>query len=521
MSAVKKSMDENSTGEFILPESFRKKAEELKVQNKNLSAQIELVKNEQTERKEDETTKLYNFRQQQLSDKIKELEEKKLKTERELALINQKKNSALHQDLKKATELLVLEAKKIIPLEKEIESGVSKITNIKNEIQLLFENSIEERKKTGDAINDQGKQISELGERLKETMLLMQNQQKNLESHLLILSEEIIDLNHKKSDLTIQNLTLKEENHQLEKLNNEIGIKKQECNKLDHEILIKKERINEYQENIAKQSSIATEIEDLKRKKTEVELEVHNQLLKKEEIFQQIMRANYEFKDLEEQLSNRKTIISQINIEIMGTKKDLEKIRTEQFELLKSYGKHQENLNQIQNEISKSEAQKISSLKLQDEALNLYQDKKTYYQREIALLEENYQKKFIALKHEFENKELKHELDFKNFCTEMKAKEEEFKLNFEQKKQQWESEFKEYCEQKQADFNQSIEQINSQDLEKIKAIKKELIAEVISSFKAQLTRPGFSSTEEKIEDVKKEISQIFDKFYGKTTRWKW
>lgn len=520
MSALKKPIDENATGEFVLPESFRKKAEELKEQNKNLVTAITQAKEEQVVRKEDESTKVFNLRQFQLNQKIKELEERKLKTEKELALITQKKNSTLHSDLKKATEMLVSETKRIVPLEKEIEAGVTKITNIKNEIQLLFENSIEERKRNGEAINEQSKEIQELNVKLKETLNVIKNEQTALQATLITLNEEVLKLNQAKSDLTITNLKLKEENHSLESLKQEIIQKKEECFKLDQEISVRKDKIIEYQENVAKFSSLEREIEEIKQKKQDFEIEIKNLNLNKEELFQQSVRADYSLKDLEEQLSSKKNILSRINEEILEAKKDLEKIRTEQFELQKVFGREQEKLNQIQGEISKLDAHKASALKLQDEAYSFYQEKKKIYQREISLMEENFQKKYSSLESEFEAKKLQIELDFKNYTDRMEHQKEEYKQQFETNKVKWDDEFKDYCDKKQLEFNHSIELINTQDLERIKANKKEFIAEISHSLKLQLTRPGFFSTEEKIEDAKKEMSKTFDKYFGKTSRWK-
>ena len=521
MSALKKPTDENATGEFILPESFRKKAEELKVQNQKIVAEIAQVKNEQVARQEDESTKVFNLRQYQLNEKIKELEERKIKTEKELTLINQKKNATLHTDLKKATEMLVLETKRIIPLEKEIEAGVAKITNIKNEIQLLFENSIEERKKNGEAINEQSKEIQGLGEKLKETLNIIQNEQRTLQSNLVVMNEEVLRLNQAKSDLTIANLKLKEDNYGLELIKKEIDQKKEECFKLDREISIRRDKIIEYQDNVAKFSNLERDLEEIKLKKQEMERELKSLSLHKDELFQQTVRADYSLKDLEEQIANRKNNIFRINEEILESKKDLEKIRTEQFELQKAFGREQERYNQIQAEISKLDAQKTSSIKLQEEAHSFYQEKRKTYLREISLLEENFQKRTLSLENEFEAKKLQMQLDFKNFTENMTREEEQHKQELESKKVRWEEEFKDYCDRKQVEFNQSIELINTQDLDKIKVSKKEFIAEITSALKTQLTRPGFFSTEEKTEDARKEMEKTFDKYFGKTSRWKW
>jgi hypothetical protein len=126
---LKKNADPDATAEFVLPESFRKAAQELKTEQQVVTQELEKAKAEPVVRQTDESTRVFNLRQHQVVSKIKELELRKAKAEKELNALLQQKNSKLHDDLKKVTDVLVNETKKIAPFEKELKNGMSKISN--------------------------------------------------------------------------------------------------------------------------------------------------------------------------------------------------------------------------------------------------------------------------------------------------------------------------------------------------------------------------------------------------------
>ena len=113
MSALLKMSDQDKTAEIEVPESILKSAQKLKKEQQDISHELDKVKSEEVVRKTDESTKVFNLRQHTAAEKVRELELRKLKAERELNALLQQKNSKLHEDLKKATDVLLIETKKI------------------------------------------------------------------------------------------------------------------------------------------------------------------------------------------------------------------------------------------------------------------------------------------------------------------------------------------------------------------------------------------------------------------------
>ena len=481
---LKKNADPNATDEFVLPESFKKAAQELKTEQQMVTQELEKAKAEAVVRKTDESTRVFNLRQHQVVSKIKELEQRKAKAERELNALLQQKNSKLHDDLKKVTDVLVNETRKIAPFEKELENGMSKISNLKNEMQQFFESSLDERKKSSHFIEDQTREIHQLGELVKGTMSV-------LEKDLHRMNLDIDKLSMEKIEIISSLGRLKEEVFAKESVLRTCELKREELQQIESTIALHQKELPAFHEARAKYEGLLIEMGEIKNKQNEINSEIQLAMQEKIEILGQNNRMESTLSQIGDQLSSRKEALSLIEKEILDAKKRLESIREEEFDLKGSYQLAVSHLSKISTEIAQSEGLRSASLLLQKESYEFYKAKKETYSRELELLEFAHQAKISQLDSEFQSKKL-----------------------------QWESEFKSFCEGKENDFKFHLEALDAEDLEEIKRKKSELLFQVVEVVVKQSLKEGFSSVEQKSNEARKEVETIFDKVFGKTNRWR-
>jgi chromosome segregation ATPase len=481
---LRKNADPNATDEFVLPESFKKAAQELKNEQQTITQELEKAKAESVVRKTDESTRVFNLRQHQVVSKIKELEQRKVKAEKELNALLHQKNSKLHEDLKKVTDVLVNETLKIAPFEKELENGMSKISNLKNEMQQFFESSLDERKKSSHFIEDQTREIHQLGELVKGTMNV-------LEKDLHRMNLDIDKLSMEKIEIISCLGRLKEEVFAKESIIRTCELKREELQQIESVIKHHQKELPAYHEARAKHDFLVIEVEELKNKQTEISASIQVAQQERLEVLSQTSRLEFTLSQVGDQILSRKEALSEIEKVILEAKKRLESTRGEEFDLHRSYQLELVNLTKIRTEISQAEGLRSAALLMQEESFDFYKIKKETYARELELLDVAYQSRVSQLETEYQSKKL-----------------------------QWESEFKVYCEGKENDFKFHLEALDAEDLEEIKKKKSELSSQVVELIVRQSLKEGFSSVGQRSDEARNEVDGIFERLFGRTNRWK-
>jgi hypothetical protein len=481
---LRKNTDLDATAEIIIPESLKKAAQQLKSEQQIVTKKIEEAKAEPIVRQNDESTKVFNLRQQQVVVKIKELEQRKVRAEKELAALLNQKNIKLHDDLKKATDILVNETKKIAPLEKQLETGMSKISNLKNEMQFFFESNLNERKNNSHYIEDQTREIRQLGELVQGTMNVLKK-----DLHEMILNVEKLSM--EKIDIHSSIARLKEEVLAKESVIRTCELKREELFQIESRIAQHQKDLPHILETKSNHDSLLVEIEQLENKQTELKSEIQTAIQEKTEILAQHARLEFKLSQTGDLLSLRKDALSLIEKEILDAKKRLESIREEDFELRRTYQQDLVNLSKISSEIAQSEGLRSAAMLLQEESFDFYKIKKEVYSREIELLEVSHRDRVSQLDSEFKSKKL-----------------------------QWESEFKVFCEGKENDFKFHLESIDAEHLEDIKKKKSELLFHIADIVVKQSLNENFTSAAQKSDEAKKEVVAVFDKIFGVTNRWR-
>ena len=484
MNTAKKLTDADATAEFELPENFRKVAKELKHEQKTVTQEIDKVKAEANTRKTDESTRIFNLRQEQMLDKIKELEEKKEVIEKELNIILKQKNSKLHEELKKVAQVLILETKKIAPLEKEIESGMSKITNLKNEMQHLFESSLEERKKNTVVIEDQTKEIQLIGSLLKKTVSFFENDFRHLTIDVEKISMEKIDLVS-----------------QLGKLNEQIASKESvlkiydekqwQLKQLEASVSGLQDKLVELNDVNKKLSHTKEELASFSLQRDELNLWFMNAQQTKAELQNERLRSEQLNQQLDDQLIGKKESLLSFEKDICEAKKRLETLKSDEFELSRLLSQEQLKLSKMQADLSQFEGMKSAANFLHEESLSHYKEKKEYYAKEIEILLESNKSKMLQLD-----------------------------ADLEKKKMQWEQEFDVYTRSRESEFSNKLQTEEKQHLEAMRNKKNELLAQICQVIEGQFNHEGFSSKEQTRDEAKKEVTAVLDYFFGKTSKWK-
>jgi hypothetical protein len=483
MSALRKVSDSDITTEIILPDSIKKAAEVLKSEQQKLGQEIDQVKSEAV-RKVDESTRVFNLRQAELLGKIKELELKKAQIEKELNIIMRQKNSKLHEELKKVTLVLVDEIKKISPLEKDLESGMAKISNLKNEMQILFESSIDERKRNSKIIDDQKKELQQIGVLIKDTSTV-------IEKDLRGLVRDIESISREKMELMESVSRLKADIANFERTLETYPQKKAEFYQIESALAAHQSKLVEIKETELKLNSLKEALTQHKKEQDEIHFSIKTAQEERSNIINNNSKQELELKHLENQTLKAKEVLLGVEREIIEAKKNLDLVRNEQLDMQRKYQSEQSSLERLKTEIAQSEGVKAACLKLQEDAHSFYEEKKAFYARELELVEE------------------------KN-----KARITELDISFEKKKLEWEIDFKRFTEEKEKLHQESLDAMKKDWFEDIKRRKQEISNQITEIVKKQLSRSDFASTEQRVKEVKQDVDAIFDRSVGKTSRWK-
>ena len=476
--------DENKTDEFVLPEGFHKKREELKSEKQIIDRELDQVKSQAIIRKQDESTQVFNLREKQMLGRVKELEAKKQKTEKELNLLIQQKNSMLHDHLRKVTEVLVSEAKKIVPLEKDLESGVSKLFNIKNEMQQIFEQNIDDRKKNASFLEDQSKEIQTINSVIKETTTLLQK-----DFHLI--TGELERLHREKMGMMSELSSLKD------KISSQIGViklleeKEARVKEIEASLRVYSDKTHQISEAEVVLTRLKSECEKLQTQKLDIQKEISKSDFSRSDLHSSISRMELTLKGLDQEILAKRDDLLSIDRTTLDVKMRVEDIRNEEFDLLKSLKVQQNIHSNLMTEIARLEGAKTAAMKMQDESLHFLKEKKEFYEREMALLEEGHKNKVARLDAEMVSKKI-----------------------------EWEQEFRIFSESKEKELEKRLAELEEMDLQELRKKQKDIASDIIDVFKKIQSKEGFSTIEQKMDEAKKDLNSVFEKHMGSLQRWK-
>ncbi len=484
MSAALKSRDSSVLEEFEIPEHLGEVVEDLKKEQKTIQKELEKVKAQPVARQQDESTKIYNLRQHQMELKIQELEEKKKTSEKELQAILQQKNSRLHDDLKKLAQFILQETKKFAPLEKELDSKLSSVLNLRNELQQVFDSNLSDRKKNMGLIEEQNIHIHQLGDLIRETSKLLQ-------SDFHFLTKDIEKLQTEKQEETRKLAELKIEVAHQKGIHSEIEVRKKELKELEQEIYrAEKTALNfsKMDDELASMRAELTKLHEEKERLHESNIRLHQEEFHGQE---SLARLKLREKHLEHVLAGKKDQLQSLEADILDVRKRLELTKNEEHEIHTKYLHHRDQFTILQNELSRMEGSRASYTTMVDDAQKMFEEKKSFFQRELETLEKLHV-----------------------------SKTSEFTALQEIQKSRWEDEFRVYSDARKSELKRELEEIDKTDLEDIRKKKSELLKEVSQIMGQVLAAEGFNSSEERTKKARMEVEKSFQQVFGKTRRWK-
>lgn len=483
MSSALKTGIENDRTDFEIPENLEKHLQELRTQKQSFEGQLAHAKSELGEKKDNENTNVYQLREKAALSKIKELELKKSKIEKELNILLQQKNTKLHDHLVKVTEVLVSETKKIQPLEKDLESGVTKLFHLKNEMQQMFENNIDDRKKNASQIEEQMKEIRSVNQLLRETTSILSK-----DYHLL--TTELEKLHREKIDLLSSLSKIKDQISSQTSILKLLDEKELQLKKIEEELTEFSERSTQMAEAQVYFEELKSQITRLKNDKDDL-LRFNNKArTKKQEITTTLSKMEINLRHIEQEIDGKREELQSLNQDFIDTKIKVENMRNEEFEMIKDLKNYQASLSELIKEGAFLKASRDQALKMQEDSLAFLEDRKAFYRREVELIEENY--RFLSTKLESE---------------------------FQTKKLEWEKDYSLYIEKRENELKKNFDDLRFHEQEAITKKRNALTNEILEIFKKQDRHQGFISQEQKAEEVKKDISALFDHHFGKKRTW--
>ena len=88
------------------------------------------------------------------------------------------------------------------------------------------------------------------------------------------------------------------------------------------------------------------------------------------------------------------------------------------------------------------------------------------------------------------------------------------------KKNQWEKEFKEFSAQKESELESFLAQLNLEDQDEIKKKQKILVKEISAIFESTMAAEKFTTHQDKLDFVQKEVAEMMESHFGHLSRWK-
>jgi hypothetical protein len=196
-------------------------------------------------------------------------------------------------------------------------------------------------------------------------------------------------------------------------------------------------------------------------------------------------------KGLDQEILAKRDDLLSIDRTTLDVKMRVEDIRNEEFDLLKSIKVQQNVHSNLMTEIARLEGAKTAALKMQDESLHFLKEKKEFYEREMALLEEGHKNKVARLDAEMVSKKI-----------------------------EWEQEFRVFSESKEKELEKRLAELEEMDLQELRKKQKDIASDIIDVFKKIQSKEGFSTIEQKMDEAKKDLNSVFEKHMGSLQRWK-
>lgn len=196
-------------------------------------------------------------------------------------------------------------------------------------------------------------------------------------------------------------------------------------------------------------------------------------------------------KGLDQEILAKRDDLLSIDKTTLDVKMRVEDIRNEEFDLLKSLKVQQNIHSNLMNEIARLEGAKTAAMKMQDESLHFLKEKKEFYEREMALLEEGHKNKVARLDAEMVSKKI-----------------------------EWEQEFRVFSESKEKELEKRLAELEEMDLQELRKKQKDIASDIIDVFKKIQSKEGFSTIEQKMDEAKKDLNSVFEKHMGSLQRWK-
>ena len=515
---------EEKTAEFELPDfpkknqvvppapAIQNKVATLRTENLQLKQEIEEVKTESV-RKVDEPTRVFNLRQAQMVQKLRELEAKKVATQKAIQKMLEEKNNTLHADLSKATATLVTESQRFAPLEKEFSEGMQKLSTLRAELQNVIEQSSSERKKNSQAIIDQGVEITNLQRLVQSCFDLMSKDYAHLSNSIRPLMDQKIELERELVELKTAHATFETEikdqesrKFHLEIAISEAGRKIEAHKKVEEE---KQEFLATLYERIEKAQ---TELESFKRKTFEIEeqkkhdfesyqlklRELEEQKLSIENGIERLREeqalvekngetVKWSLASMTEQCELKKKTFEGLDKETIEVRKRIEDLRSEEASLHKSIANLSNTLHHLQGEVGGLEASRSAAYKLQEEAMSVLTERRQFYHQHVQDLEYAHKVKLAQLEKEYNDQ-----------------------------KAEWDENFHHLEESQRASLEAKLEEQTVKYHSLLRDTQYALLSDMTKTVKRLFSKTAFESGQLRAEAAAEELEPMLKNYFNQT-----
>ena len=486
--AIKKTMlsDGDKTPEYEIPANLvKQKVQDLKSEQNKIENQIQEAKVGPVVRLQDENTQIFNLRQMQLVQKIKELEIKKQKTEKDINSLQTQKNSQLHNDLKKVAQVLMNETK-----------SVTKITNLKEDMQELFEVSSMDRKNTLAFFENQTKDLGQMKKMIEECTVSMSAEYTKLAGEIQPLLAEKVAIEKELIPLRTEQSVKKAESVELQK---ELEELKSSVNGLHERISLLTETEENFTARVAGFEQQSREMATFESIKTRLLEEIKELQIKQTNLTESSARTQFSLEGLNEMLEQKRNSVLHLETEIFESVKRLNDYREQEVKMMESSQNYHATLSQLRTEIEQLSATRTAQMKLQEDAQQFLNEKRTFYSQELKSLEENHHKRMVNLEGAFKNKSCAFSMEFEAHQKTIKESSE-----------------------------LTIAQYQTAQMEKLKDSQSKIVDDVMEVVKKHLSKAVFESEDVKADQARTEIAQFLGIYFTQVKStgiskefWKW
>lgn len=474
-----------------------KVVEEKKEVLSKLSQEIEESK-KLPERKVDEMTVVFNLRQLEMEQKTKDLEAKKIKVERELNHMLSLKNSKFHEELKIATETLIDETKKIAPLEKSLEGLVDSIQKIRLEMIRLFNQGLEERKKSIAELGATKVEVTKMSGLVQETVGdlslayrdILSASKRTLndfetDSVKLLLAKQELEttkIEKDKYDFDLSEIQRKIElyDQNAKAVEAKIEVKQNELDGLIRKNLESEERVRSQEAKISNTSQKLNEVEALVNLK-KIELSEAQSALKVCQAESENFKVSLDI--LKGTIERKEKSLHSMDDEANSYSKRVQELRNTEVELLKVIGVLETSKAVTEGELSGLESKKAALVQAVDHMKHLYDEQK----RHLELLKSDLNQRF-------------------------KTEEDRCHIEHQHKIHDWELQFTEHCLNRKAKLTKELEEMSLAHSVSLVKLKDGFVVEAKKSVLDILDINEFSSREERIASMQSAFDTAASKF---------